>query len=1719
MIRRCLLGIVFAAFIVFDVTRTLSVVARQRTPIQSASALSGGGQSRTPLADGRWLAIGGVGHDGPVRTLSLLDPTTSTTVVLPAQLRDARAWHTATILPDGRILIAGGRGEDGHIVRTIERFDPATETLSSVEIPGAAPRAGHTATLLTDGRVLIVGGEPESGRVGPGAEIWNLNTQTVTSVRDVGRRIGHGATLLPDGRVLLSGGTDGRGRTIDVGEVFDPRTGTSSPPTGLETTEDGQAIVTDARPADGAVDVALDSVITLRMSHGVLPQTVSDRTLVLSDSGGPVATHAVAAEDGRLLFLWPLNALAPATKYQVRQDGAHDRAGIPAATASMSFTTVQITESPDAGDPEPWTPDPSGPDGWRTHRPPSAWQSLPALHAEPGVTAVAGQVLTLDGRPLRDVTLEIEGESTRTDTTGRFLLRATVQETGHIELGIDGRSASRAHKAYGFFEYGMTMSAGITTVLPFTIWMPRLDVAHEVAIPSPTIAETVVTTPYIPGLALHLPPQTTVLTEGGQAVTRIGITPIPVDRPPFPLAANVDVPVYFTIQPGGAYVKTTGGGPKGAWLVYPNYRQATPGQLVQFFHYDPEEKGWYVYGVGSVTPDGTRVVPAPRTRVYEFTGAMINGGSSPPAAGATPGGPRRGEPVDPSTGVFIMQKTDLYLPDVIPLSLTRVYSSGDNLARPFGRGITHPYALFLWSAQEYTEADLVLPAGGKIHYVRTTPGTGLLGAYLVHQESPSTSATPTAFYKSSITWNGRGWNLTLTDGTVYVFGENAPLQAIRDRYGNTVTITHAQGQYGPVTRVTSPNGRWISFAYDASGRIAQASDSANRTVRYSYDGNGNLATATDAEQGVTTYTYTSANQLASIKDPRNIVYLTNTYAGGRLATQTLADQTSTFRFDYTVGASGITHTDVTDPRGHIERLVFNADHYVVSDTEAVGSPEQRTTLIERQPGSNHVTATVDGLGRRTEFAYDSLGHVVRTIELAGTAGAVASTLTFEPRFFQPATLTDPMGHRWTASYDLSGRLTSVTDPLNRRTAVAMNAMGQITAVTDALQRSWQFSYIGGDLANVTDPAGVVQTVMTDSASRIIGATDPLGHTARFSWDKLDRMSSATDAIGGRTSFSYDGNGNVLTAMDALARTTRYTYDAFDRVATRTDPLSHAESRQYDGNDNLTRAIDRKGQTTTYGYDALDRLTLTTFDDGSTVAYAYDAGDRVTQIVDSGNGAIARTYDLFDRVTSESTDLGAISYEYDADGRRTSMTVVGQSPIHYEYDAADQLTSISQDGTAITIAYDLGGRRTSLTHPNGVVASYAHDAADRLTSASYTLASVLLGDLTYSYDAAGNRVGMGGSWARTGFPPALIGATYDEANRIASRNGRSYSYDANGNLASDGVTTYVWNARNLLTSMGGGTAAMFQYDAMGRRRTRTVSGSTTEFLYDGLNVAREQATGGATAHVLSSLGLDEPFVRSGAAPATLLTDGLGSIIALSDNSGAIRTQYTYDAFGGTTTTGAASPNAAQFTGRENDGTGLYFYRARYYSPELARFVSEDPLEFAGGDVNLYAYVGNRPTGSTDPLGLYNRDVHFDLTNAIGRQVGMCAADARGVAIADQFVDDNIWTNPMLPGNVIARGLYHFTTPDRREALRRRAFESGSLTAMGVYLHALQDSYSHQTGRKDRDGEPYDSLYGHAHRRHRPDDPRDRPTLWRRMSEQTASELSQFHERYPGCRARP
>src|SRR5690606_13416397 len=133
--------------------------------------------------------------------------------------------------------------------------------------------------------------------------------------------------------------------------------------------------------------------------------------------------------------------------------------------------------------------------------------------------------------------------------SGRFLL-ANVP-SGRQELVVDARTASRPGKTYGFFMIAVDVGEKGTTALPYTIWMPVLDTAHAIAVPSGG-SGFVARTPRIPGLEVHVPAGAVLRDADGNVVSSMTITPIPIDRPPFPLPAGVRFPVYFTLQPGGA---------------------------------------------------------------------------------------------------------------------------------------------------------------------------------------------------------------------------------------------------------------------------------------------------------------------------------------------------------------------------------------------------------------------------------------------------------------------------------------------------------------------------------------------------------------------------------------------------------------------------------------------------------------------------------------------------------------------------------------------------------------------------------------------------------------------------------------------------------------------------------------------------------------------------------------------------------------------------------------------------------------------------------------------------------------------------------------------------------------------------------------------------------------------------------------------------------------
>jgi RHS repeat-associated protein len=1206
------------------------------------------------------------------------------------------------------------------------------------------------------------------------------------------------------------------------------------------------------------------------------------------------------------------------------------------------------------------------------------------------VTALAGRVLQTDGTPLRGVLLKLGRAGAVTDATGRYLLESVPSGTG--VMLIDGRQAIAGDAQrpidHGTYEVRVSAEAGRTTQLTWTSWLPVIDHAHDVALASPSVEPAVASTPTVPGLELRIPRGAVLTDLDGKTVTHVGITPIPVNRTPFPLPRNVKVPVYFTAQPGGAVISSTDGAWLGAQVVYPNYHHQLPKARGVFWRYQPDSQGWSPYGMGTVTADAKQVVPDEGTRIYALEGAMLSEGGTEPSAGPAVGstGQNDGDPISLETGLFVQTQTDLSLADVLPLSLTRTYRPGDYNRHSFGVGMMSNFDVTLFSADEYQVVDYVLPDGGTVHYTRViNPANPTDNNY---GDAVFVTKTPGAWENSQISYNGDGWNQVRSDGLTLVWGDNAPLQYIKDRFGNSITIS--RNSLDEITQVSSPNGRFIIFTYDYYGDVLTATDNIGRVVIYTYDSNQRLTTVTDPNGGVTTYTWDSSNRVTSIKDARGTTFITNTYdSNDRLTNQTLANGDS-YGFAYTLNANGtVAETDVTDPNGHVRKVTFNSAGYKLTDKRASGTSIEQDWTYTRDATTNLITSAVDPLGRTSNWTYDANGNVLTATYLAGTSDATTLTFTYSTSYHQLASVTDPLGHTTTLTRGSLDTLTSVADPLGDTTSFTYNLAGQILTATNALSNTTTLTYDHGDLATVTDPLSHTKTLYTDAIGRVLKATDATGAVTSWQYDPINGVAVATDPNGHTLTTAYTAIGEVASVTDALGHAITYTYDAMALPLTRTDPVSATASvTSRDGMSNLTGATDRKGQAVTLTYDALNRQTGASYADGSTTAWTYDAGNRVTQVADSVGGTITRTYDGMNRVLTETTSQGTITYTYDLAGRRTTMSVPSQSEVSYTYDNANRLTGITQGSTSVAFGYDAANRRTSATLPNGVGVAYSYDTANELTGITYSSGTTTLGTLTYGYDLAGRITSRGGTLFQSVLPPALTSATYNAANRLTARVAAgatiSPTWDANGSLASDGTNTYSWDARNRLTSIG--SLGSFSYDAFGRRRTATLSGTATSYLYDGWDVVQEQQSGSPSANLLTGLGTDERLSRTaGGTTSTYLTDLLGSTMGLASGSpAAVATSYGYDAGGNSTVTGTSNTNSYQFAGRENDGTGLVAMRNRYYNPAWGRFVSEDPIGLQGGP-NLYAYAGNNPINFTDPRGLFYAGPLIDAAGTAAEEV--------------------------------------------------------------------------------------------------------------------------------------
>lgn len=1569
-----------------------------------------GGQRLQLSTNGAELTLQGPGGTSAARTWSL-----------PEVRRNA----SLTMLPDGRVLIWGGHDARGTLQRDGVWFDPDLRTVEPALRLPMSPRSGHTATVLTDGRVLFAGGRGEHR----GQELWHPASAKWTQIDAATLDAGHRAVLRADGQVHLSTG-NGAAVVTRADLLFDPDVDRFTPRDARQATPSVAEGLAGSLPEQGSTNVTVDATLALRFSDQVRLDDLNTATVTLFGPGGATQVRVTTAEAGRLAFVHPNRQLFPDAPYTLMVKGVGTQKGkaLPlmtvdfrtaalaspqtASTAAANstaaaadpvyceerFRTLRLCQGKGQMQDGMWTPgqDNAG-ENWRVagRQPELAYLGLmPDIFKAWGRNALTGTVLRADGAPVAGVAVSVGKLSALTNRAGQFLLYDVPQ--GRQRLYVDGTTANAPGEEYGQFVVGVDVEANGLSQVPFTMWLPRIAARDKIQIPSPSTQELVLKHPDLPGMELRIPAGTVIRDQKGKIVTEVAIVPTPVNRSPYPLPTNF--PMYFTLQPGGAVLQgLTPEAGKGARVIYPNYDRHPEGTRADFWLYDAME-GWRVYGQGRVNREETQFIPEPGVALHEVVtfGAAVSPNDPAPEEDMPPDDQECGEcnagtgenatagdPIDLKTGRFSYAETDISIRDVIPLTLGRNYRPSDLVKREFGLGTAAGFMYRLAVKNTYATMQLVLPNGTPLVFNQTS-GSGAYGTW--KHSGRHAFAGATLVSESSGGWKYR---LTMRDGSQMTFEQYSPnrIKTWQDRFGNVVEYQYDAGN---VSRILSPNGRYIDLNYDTQNRIISAVDPIGSTWRYEYNTRGMLAKVIFPDNTSRRYEYrtystpevgTTAplvwNLLNAIYDQRGNRVLFNEYDGppyglpggigtsGRVIRQTLADG-AVYAFEYDHYDGNNYGTLVTHPDGSQRRVQFNGGMYPASDTLAYGTPLAQTYRFERD-GAGRTIARIDPDGGRTEYAYDGDGLPVRTTLHAGTSSAQESRFSHTSDGLL-ASATDPLGR--TTSWDYAnGCLSRTTDPEGRVATFTCTGGGQIESATTPQLTTSIFHYMGGDLVSYSDAMGRDIHLRYDALGREVAAENGAGHVSHTEYDASGRTVRNTAPDGAISELEYDANGNVTAALLPNQNGMIYEYDARDRRVRQTDAIGQDQYWEYDVMSRLIRFTDRRGHTTRYAYDALGRVKTQTYHDGSTVVSHYDAQGRLQSLVDSVSGTLSWEYDVSDQILSEASPQGRIEYRYDHFGRRVSMQANDQSLISYGYDAANRIDMIAQGSEVAGFAYDDQDRLLSSRLPNGVTTGYAYDTAGQLTGMAWKRdGGESLGTAGYAYDRVGKLVAQTGTLAPQQLPAARAQSGFDDNNRMLDYEGATLSYDPNGNLLGDGVRTFEWDARDRLVSIraGGALIASFVYDALGRRISKMEAGTTTTYLYDGMDTVEERV-GGSVVPVLPGLGVDSRISRgSGADRRYFLTDHLGSTRALLDEGGNPVDHYDYDPYGGRSSTAQGGGSPYQYTGRESDHSGLYYYRARYYHPGMGRFISEDPAGLEAGQ-NLYVYVEGNPLSYRDPDG--------------------------------------------------------------------------------------------------------------------------------------------------------
>jgi len=446
-----------------------------------------------------------------------------------------------------------------------------------------------------------------------------------------------------------------------------------------------------------------------------------------------------------------------------------------------------------------------------------------------------------------------------------------------------------------------------------------------------------------------------------------------------------------------------------------------------------------------------------------------------------------------------------------------------------------------------------------------------------------------------------------------------------------------------------------------------------------------------------------------------------------------------------------------------------------------------------------------------------------------------------------------------------------------------------------------------------------------------------------------------------------------------------TYDVANQLKTITysDGVTpNVTNTTYDADGQRTGMTDGTG-TSAWVWDSLHRLTSYTNGNGAQVQYAYNLRNLSTTLTYPGSLNVTRGYDDAGRFTSVQDWLSnTTTFGYDPNSNLTTETLPSGSGIvdTFTVDAADRLMGIAdvKGGTttlfSATYSRDNANQLTSDSSAPSATGSYKYTALNQVcyagSSSSNACGSPPSGATAYAYDAADNLAQTGATKQAFNSADELCW-TASTAGACASppSGATTYSYDTRGNRTqmappSGGATTLSYDQANRLTAYG--SAGTYAYNGDGLRMSKTVSGTSSQFLWDVVGGLPLLIKDGSTAYVYGPGGLPLEQINTSTA-LWLHYDQLGSTRLITDSTGASQASYTFGAYGNLLASSGSVANALRFAGQYLDSeSGLYYLRTRYYEPGTGQFLTSDPAVERTGEP--YGYVNDNPLSATDPTGL-------------------------------------------------------------------------------------------------------------------------------------------------------